>query len=105
MGYLSRYNITVVPDHLQNEVEAAIVRRVGYDPFKDECTWYDFIKDVCAISSGRLEAGYMVKIDRRGEAGERERVFVSGDGMYQSHQEKIWTPPDWPSNDLVWRTP
>ena len=110
MGYLSRYDITVVPDHLQNEVEEAIVRRVGYDPFKDECTWYDFIADVANVMMARewslnLRPGF-VTIDRRGEEqGDVERVFVRWDGMYQRHKAEGWVPPNNPVYNAIWRTP
>ena len=82
MGYYTRYQIDVAREtgewidavYIHGSAEDVIAEQVGYNPFDDNCKWYDHDDDMLEMS--RKFEGVLFKLSGEGEeAGDLWRAY------------------------------
>lgn len=99
MGYYTSYELSVIPDELEKQVKSSIIEATGYDPFENDCKWYERNDVLQEISK---ETHALIIIDGRGEESGDVWRAVWLNGKIVMAWEVDTTPPE-PSTELVKR--
>jgi hypothetical protein len=91
MGYSTRYTLTTTPASDRTRVLDAIKKAVRYDPFGDECKWYEHEADVQRGTSALPFA--IITIHGEGEETGDEWIMHALNGIVVKHRMPKWEPP------------
>lgn len=96
MGYNTRYELQTIPANEQKHVHEIIVGMCdGYDPFGDECKWYEHEKDVKSAST--VAPNVIIQISGDGEEQGDEWVLYALNGETMKHKREEWKAPPPPA--------
>jgi hypothetical protein len=92
MGYNTQYQLQTHPPTERERVHQIIVAMCdGFDPFGDECKWYEHDKDARAASL--VAANVIIQITGDGEEQGDEWVLYALNGETVKHKREEWKAP------------